>query len=295
LPATASTPTDPASAAHPQGPGSDRKDDSGTFLGQHPSAGSQQSDATRTAEPRHTSVPAQQTADRIDPAGRGTDERPPAFDDPSLGPAVARLSQRLDALASAGRQPDGPVAELPGVRTAGGSSTELAAADVERLLDRAIGQIRTVGRPGDPALEARLQDPELGTVRVLVSGRTGDVVRAELVVADQRIADALTRAVDRSATSHGLTGIDLRIRTESGRPGGDPTGSGGRSDGRGPDLDQRGWAGTNGGFDRGLDQGRGESWGSQPRPRDQGSGAQVPAIAAIRRPLPTAGSVDIRA
>lgn len=264
-------------------------------MGQNQSAGSPQSDATRTTEPGPTSVPDQQTADRGGPAARGTDDRQPAFDDPSLGPTVARLSQRLDTLASAGRQPDAAVADLPGAPTAAGTSTELAVADVERLLDRAIVQIRTVGRTGDPALEARLQDPELGTVRVLVSGRTGDVVRAELVVADQRTADALTRAVDRSATSHGLTGIDLRIRTESERPGGDPTGSGGRWDGHGPDLDQRGRAGTNGGFDRGLDQGRNDSRGSQPRPRDQGSGAQVPAIAAIRRHLPTAGSVDIRA
>ena len=179
--------------------------------------------------------------------------------------------------------------------TAAGVSTEAAIADVQHLLDRVIQQIRTVGTHSDPALEARLQDPELGTVRVLVAGRAGEVVRAVLFVSDQGIADALTRAADRTATSHGLAGIDLHIRTEPPRAEAGANGWGSGPDGGRPDTDPRGWSGTPGGFDRGLQQGRRDPHSGSTGPGGPAVTLPLPAIGVIRRHVPAAGSLDIRA
>jgi hypothetical protein len=252
------------------------------------SPGGGQSDAPSGPGPAPTERAAQ-TRERSDDGRRPSDEPPP-------GSTAAGQSQRLDAVASPGRRLDGPTtSELAGTVATGTTATETAVADVEHLLDRVVHQIRTLGTSSDPALEARLQDPELGSVRVLVAGRTGEIVRAEVFVADQSIADALTRAVDRTATSHGLAGIDLRIRTEPGRPGGSAAGSGSGSDGGRPEADQRGWAGPNNGFERGLDQGRHEAQNNPSGPRSPSQALRVPAIAATRRSLPTAGSLDVRA
>jgi hypothetical protein len=181
------------------------------------------------------------------------------------------------------------------VAATGSGSAEAAVADVERLLDRVVHQIRTVGTQVDPALEARVQDPTFGTVRVLVAGRTGEIVRAELFVADQQTADALRQAVDRASTSHGLAGIDLRIRTEPARPDPGANRSGAGSDGGRPNSDQPAWAGLPGGTDRGLQHGRRESQGDSAPSRARTPVLPLPTIGVVRRPLSGLGALDIRA
>ena len=66
-----------------------------------------------------------------------------------------------------------------------------------------------------PGLEARVHDPELGTVRVTVTGPADQPVRAELVVADARTAAALARVADDPSVARSLAGIQLHIRVES--------------------------------------------------------------------------------
>ncbi len=230
-----------------------------------------------------------------DPRNRSRDGRGPS-DDLTAGPVVTGQSQRLETVASMGRHPGGLAAEE--TRGADGQNpiaTEAAVGDIQRLLDRVVQQIRTVAGSRDPALEASLNDPELGTIRLLVAGRVGEVVRAELVVVDQRIAEALARAVDRSATSHGLSGIDLRIRTEPARSDAGATGSGTTSDGGQPDAGQHGWTGLGGGFGRGLDQGRNDAGGRPPAARGLPANQPIPSNTAIRRRGQPAGSLDIRA
>jgi hypothetical protein len=156
-----------------------------------------------------------------------------------------------------------------------------------------VEQIRTVVGSSSPALETRLHDPELGTVRLLVAGRAGEVVRAEVVVADARIADALAQAVDRSSAGHGLAGIDLRIRTDSGLGAGS-TGAGSTPDRGGRDASLDGWAGAGGGggFGRGADLGRDDAGRERPTPHTLST---LPAIPAVARRGPAGRSLDVRA
>lgn len=180
--------------------------------------------------------------------------------------------------------------------TAEGAATSAPAADpasADRLLDRVILHIRTVaGAGGAPALEARIHDPELGTVHLRVAGQLGEVVRAELVVADQRIADALARAADRSP-AHGLTGIELRITAQSPAFDAGGTGSGSASGAGGRTLDANGWAGSGGsaGFGAGGDLAREDRGRGQPSATGETLHPRPPAV---RRGL-AGRSLDVRA
>lgn len=228
---------------------------------------------------------------------QGGERRSDAGKPGSSGSSGGRGEQRLDMVAPTGGRVTTATPEAAPATGAEAVATSapVAGADIERLLDRVVHQIRAIGTTADPALEARLQDPDLGTVRVLVAGRSGETIRAELFVADQRTADALRQAVDRTSTSHGLVGIDLRIRTEPARSDAGTNGSGARPDGGRPSADQSGWTGLAGGTNHGLDQGRrGDRHDPSATPRPTPA-PPVPAIAAIRRHQPGAGALDIRA
>jgi hypothetical protein len=90
-------------------------------------------------------------------------------------------------------------------------------ANVDRLIGQVIDRARMHVNGGTPGLESRFHDPELGDLRLVVVGRPGDLIRAELFASDPRAAEALSRAADRAATGPaGLAGIQLHIRTEAG-------------------------------------------------------------------------------
>jgi hypothetical protein len=90
-------------------------------------------------------------------------------------------------------------------------------ANVDRLIDQVIDRARLHATGGTPGLESRFHDPQLGDLRLVVVGRPGDLIRAELFAADPLAAEALSRAADRAATGPaGLAGIQLHIRTEAG-------------------------------------------------------------------------------
>jgi hypothetical protein len=104
---------------------------------------------------------------------------------------------------------------------AGASEVSTAAtadpANADRLLDQVIGQIRLHGGNVVPSLETRFHDSQLGSLRLVLVGRAGETIHAELIAADPATANAISRAADRAmAGSLSLAGIDLRIRAEGG-------------------------------------------------------------------------------
>ena len=91
----------------------------------------------------------------------------------------------------------------------------------DRIIGQVVDRLRSFSTDGTPGLETRFDDPQLGSLRLVVSGRAGETVQAELVAGDARSAEAIGRAVERAvASSAGLHGIALQVRT------GDTSGSG---------------------------------------------------------------------
>jgi hypothetical protein len=215
-------------------------------------------------------------------------------DDASRDSAVDGATQRLDVAATTGR-PAGDAPAAPsgadGIAATTAATAATAAGNVDGLLTRVVERIRTVSGQSDPALEAKIHDPELGTIRLQVAGRAGDVVRAELVVTDRRLADALARAVDRSSAGHGLTGIDLRIRTESAGLDSGRMGSGATPDRGGQDPLPSGWSGAAGGD--GSRQGA--TLGHDDAGRGRSAPSPQPAAPAFTRRGRASGSLDVRA
>jgi hypothetical protein len=84
-------------------------------------------------------------------------------------------------------------------------------------MNQVVQTVRTFQTSAGPALEARVNDPALGDVRVVVTGRAGEVVQAQLIVRDRAAADTLAQAAARvGATSDALAGVSLTVRSESG-------------------------------------------------------------------------------
>ena len=83
-------------------------------------------------------------------------------------------------------------------------------------MNQVIGTVRTYQTSAGQAVEARITDPTLGDVRVIVTGRIGEVIQAQLVVRDRGAADAITQAAARvGSTSDALAGVNLTVRSES--------------------------------------------------------------------------------
>jgi hypothetical protein len=163
----------------------------------------------------------------------------------------------------------------------------------DRLMNQVIKTIHTYQTSAGPSLEARVSDPVLGDVKVIVTGQAGEIVQAQLVVRDRATADALLTATARSqASGEALSGVNVSVRSES---GGSWT-SNGRSGGSA--ADSTGWgqaAGSHAGpgdgsAGRGSDAaglaGGGHGTGSGPSANGSHGSGQTPTTAPRHTPAP---------
>jgi hypothetical protein len=286
--------------------------------------GSGSSDAeTSTATPGHSPVAAAASAGSSSGTADGSTSsgQSDAF---AAGLDAAR-SARLDAAAPADPSmlaASGAVA-APSTRVAATEATAVVSQAVDladaanRLMNQVVGTIHTYQTSAGPALETRISDPVLGDVRVIASGRAGEIVQAQLVVRDRVSVEAISAAVTRMrSTGDGLTGVSVSVRTEGGS-----TSMGGRAGSNA--FEAAGWtaggeygtasgSGANGGHGQGSGNGEqataagGNGGGSQPGSGDSPRGphrsvpATRPESTTTTRPLPRTplrggSSLDIRA
>jgi hypothetical protein len=208
-----------------------------------------------------------------------------------------------------------PRSAQAGAIVSGNSSVDLADA-ADKLMNQVVQTIHTYQTAAGPALEARISDPNLGDVRMVVTGRAGEIVQAQLVVQSKTSADAITSAVARmNAAGDGLAGVSVSVRTEGGS-----TSMGGRAGSNA--FEAAGWTAGGGygaGSGSGAYGGHGQASGngdpataaagngSGGQPGGGGSlGPQRPAPTTrpepatpirplSRTPLPGGSSLDIRA
>jgi hypothetical protein len=87
----------------------------------------------------------------------------------------------------------------------------------DKLMNQVVQTIHTYQTAAGPSLEARISDPNLGDVRMVVTGRAGEIVQAQLIVRDRVTADAITAAAARMhSTSDALSGVSVSVRSEGG-------------------------------------------------------------------------------
>ncbi len=149
-----------------------------------------------------------------------------------------------------------PTGSTPTGTTTAASTTAPAA---DRLAFEALDRIRTTVTAGVPGLESRIEDPELGTIRIVVSARLGETIRAEIVARDPAAARELTSGIDRALAAGAVLpgNVDLRIRSEAASPAPRSDahhGQGGGEHGRPQDQPAAGGA-----FGGGSDSGAGSS------------------------------------
>ena len=218
----------------------------------------------------------------------------------------------------------------PSTRAAATEATAVVSQAVDladaanRLMNQVVGTIHTYQTSSGPALETRISDPVLGDVRVIASGRAGEIVQAQLVVRDRVSADAISAAVTRMrSTGDGLTGVSVTVRTEGGdsslgsRSGSNPFEAGGWANGNGYGAGSGNGNGNGngnghaqsqalaGGDPSALGGGSGNGTGAQPRGGGQAGTAPSTAAAvrvapkagqpAARMPIPGRSTLDIRA
>jgi hypothetical protein len=95
-------------------------------------------------------------------------------------------------------------------------SVDLALA-ADKILTQVMQTVHTFQTSAGPALEARVNDPNLGDVRMIVTGRAGEIVQAQLVVRDRATADAISAAATRMrGAGDALAGVSLTVRSEGG-------------------------------------------------------------------------------
>jgi hypothetical protein len=104
--------------------------------------------------------------------------------------------------------------------TAGIVGTQVSsdlADSADRLMSQVVRTIHSYQTSSGPALEARVSDPILGDIKVVVSGQAGEIIQAQLVARDRVSADALLNAATRiHASGEGLTGVNVSVRSEAG-------------------------------------------------------------------------------
>jgi hypothetical protein len=182
-------------------------------------------------------------------------------------------------------------------------------------MNQVVQTIHTFQTAAGPALEARISDPNLGDVRMVVTGRAGEIVQAQLVVRDRISADAITAAVTRMrAAGDGLAGVNVTVRSEGGN-----SSTGGRAGSNA--FESTGWtagsgygagsgSGANGGHGQSAGNGEaaaaGNGTGGQPGGGDSSRATPRPATIvrpepirvnqpSSKAPLPGGSSLDIRA
>lgn len=233
--------------------------------------------------------------------------------------ASSFATSAASAAAAFGAQ--GPAAARPtsSEATTLASGPSMLAESAEKLMGQVVQTIRTFQTSDGPRVEARVSDPTLGDVTLIVTGRAGEVVQAQLFARDRASADALSQAAFRiNSTSNALAGVSVTVRSESGgnastggragnsfeaggwtSTGGNGAGSGqsGRGDhGNGVGSQNTGGAGSGPGSGAGPDLGTGhhssEAGHSAPLLRPEGTRV---TNSMPRSPLPGGSSVDIRA
>ena len=138
---------------------------------------------------------------------------------PSTAPATQAGPSADAALAAiAAARASGTPSAGPSAQPVSTSATTALAAD--RVAFEAIDRITTTVKAGVPGLESRIDDPELGTIRIVVSARLGETIRAEIVARDPAAARELASGIDRAlAAGATLPGnMDLRVRAEGAAP-----------------------------------------------------------------------------
>jgi len=224
----------------------------------------------------------------------------------SAAPLAVSGAGAVSVPASGVGQPDATIGVRPAV--------DLADA-ADQLMNQAVRTIHTYQTAAGPSLEARISDPALGDVRVIVTGRAGEIVQAQLVVRDRVAADAITAAAARMhATSDALAGVSVTVRSEgggsatNGRAGGNAFeaagwaagsgygaagGSGSGSGGHGPDLGNQNAAASGNGTGGESRGGDGSREASKPAPVAlPDTGTDRPAS---RTPFKGGPSLDVRA
>ena len=182
-------------------------------------------------------------------------------------------------------------------------------------MTQVVQTIHTYQTAVGPAIDARISDPSLGDVRLIVMGRAGEIVQAQLVVHDRVTADAITAAATRMhASGDALVGVNLSVRSDgggsatSGRSNSNASETagwmaGGRS-GSGAGADGNGGHGQSVGNGDAAATGNGASGGSAKGDGSQGMPKQAPVARPEtartnrpmpRTPLPGGSSLDIRA
>jgi hypothetical protein len=220
---------------------------------------------THTSTPAGPPIAPAGLAQAAPAAGAGAGEEP--------GRAAAEQAASTEpATAPAGRAPAVATgADSPATQAAHGrpdAPRPVLEAAADRLLADVIGRARSFGGRTGPGLETTLRVADLGVLRLVLEGPPGEV-RASLVARDDRVAEAIARAVERAGRSvDAPAGLVINVRAE--------TASAGR--------DGAPWATS-------LADGDGQTWsrGARPDPRDPGPGAG--GRPAVRRP----GGLDVLA
>jgi hypothetical protein len=128
----------------------------------------------------------------------------------SFSPAASAVSG-----AAAAANPAAGVAQTDNILGAASPADLVDAA--EKLMSQAVQTIHAFQTAAGPSVEARINDPSFGDIRVIVTGRAGEIVQAQLVVRDRVSADAITAAAARMhSTSDALAGVSLTVRSEAG-------------------------------------------------------------------------------
>jgi hypothetical protein len=238
---------------------------------------------------------------------------------PEHGGSTHSAAAATDAAASSATKPTAPgpwadpalalAGRLAGAAPASVITQAMAAAPAvaaDRVALEAIDRITITTAGGVPGLESRIDDPVLGTIRIVVSARLGETVRAEIVARDPAAARELASGIDRAlAGGAALPGnVDLHVRAESAAPAARADAHLGAGGGRGSHAGPQGQpfadASTAGG-DRpaGRDGDPSASLRAQaPTPQEsRGRGRAAPPVAASVSPgsVHPGSALDVRA
>ena len=156
------------------------------------------------------------TPDRSTPAGRSV-EQSIGSGPPPAGGAASDVAALVAQVTSSAPAAPTTVAPRPTQGVVAAQSAQDLVDSADRLMNQVVKTIHTYQTSGGPALEARVSDPVLGDVRVIVTGQAGEIIQAQLVVRDRFTADALLTAAARShASGEALTGVNVSVRSELG-------------------------------------------------------------------------------